>query len=123
MLQLTLLYILVGLALALGLVSNLLYVGALQSILYVVIVLLGAYYIVNEITCVVKGKCYVLSWMHTIAAAVAFGSLCIYYLYVLTKKYTIGELKSQPLMENQFISSAVHSIKTFTGIDLTDLQN
>jgi len=123
MLQLTLLYILVGLALVMGLASNLLYVGALQSILYVVIVLLGAYYIVNEITCVVKGKCYMLSWMHTIAAAVAFGSLCIYYLYVLTKKHTIQGLKSQPLMENQFIASAVRNIKTFTGLDLTDLQN
>jgi hypothetical protein len=44
-------------------------------------------------------------------------------LYVLTKKYTIRGLKTQPLMENQFISSAVRSIKTFTGIDLTDLQN
>jgi hypothetical protein len=121
MLQLTILYVLVGLALLLGVISNLMYVGAIQSMLYVIIVLIGAYYIISEIECVVKGKCYVISWMHTIGAVIAFGSLCMYYVYVLLKKHTIQELKSQPLMENQTISAAVHQIKTFTGVDLADL--
>ncbi len=121
MYQVTILYVLVGLALLLGVVSNLMYVGAIQSVMYVIIVLIGAHYIISEIECVVKGKCYVRSWMHTIGAAVAFGSLCMYYMHVLMKKHTIKELKSQPLMENQFISSAVHEIKTFTGVDLADL--
>jgi hypothetical protein len=121
MLQVTLLYILVGLALILGIVSNLLYVGGLQSLMYVVIVLFGAHYIISEVECVVKGKCYIRSWMHTIGAIIAFGSLSMYYLYVLMKKHTIQELRSQPLMDNHFISSAVQEIKTFTGIDLLNL--
>ncbi len=122
MLQVTLLYILIGLALVLGLVSNLLYVGGLQSLMYVVILVFGGHYIISEIECVVKGKCYIRSWMHTIGAVIAFGSLCIYYINVLTKKNTIQELRSQPLMENQMIASAVHTIKTFTGIDVSDLK-
>ncbi len=121
MLQVTILYALVGIALLLGIASNLMYVGVAQSLMYVVIVLIGAHYIISEVECVVKGKCYVRSWLHTIGAVIAFGSLCVYYLYVLMKKHTIQELRSQPLMENQFISSAVQEIKTFTGIDLFDL--
>lgn len=121
MLQVTILYVLIGIALVLGLASNLMYVGATQSLMYVVIVLIGAHYIISEIECVVKGKCYVRSWIHTIGAIIAFTSLIMYYLYVLMKKHTIQELRSQPLMDNQFIASAVHEIKTFTGIDLLNL--
>ncbi len=118
MLQNTLLYVLVSGVLILGIVSNILYVGALEAVFYAIMVLIGAHYIISEIECVVHGKCYVRSWMHTFFSVLAFGSLGLYYIYVLLKKHTIRDLKSQPIMENQYISSAVHEIQKFTGIDL-----
>lgn len=118
MLQKTLLYILIGTALALGIFSNIVYIGTLEAILYAVMVIIGGHYIISEIECVVHGKCYVRSWMHTIFALLAFGSLGFYYALVLLKKHTIHDLKSQPIMENQYVSSVFNEIKGFTGLDL-----
>jgi len=118
MLQKTLLYILIGCVLVLGIISNILYIGVVEAAFYAIMVMIGAHYIISEIECVVHGKCYIRSWMHTFFSVLTFGSLGLYYTYVLLKKHTIRDLKSQPIMENQYISSAVYEIHKLTGIDL-----
>ncbi len=119
MIQINLVLVIGLLSLILGTVANYIRYGLLMSFAFVLIISLALYIIVDEIRCVIHGKCYLTSWINSIIGFFAFGSVAIYYIIALMHGDNIPVIEDQPIIYlNKNVTSVLATLRDELGINV-----
>lgn len=106
-------------SLILGSIANYIRYGVLMTFAFLLIISLALYIIVDEIRCVIHGKCYLTSWVNSIVGVFAFGSVAIYYIIALMSGDNIPVIEEQPIVYlNKNVSSILATVRDEFNINV-----
>jgi hypothetical protein len=119
MIQTNLVLVIGLLSIILGTVANYIRYGMLMTFAFILIVSTALYIIVDEIRCVIHGKCYLTSWINSFIGLFAFGSVAIYYIIALIHGDNIPVIEDQPIIYlNKNVTSILATLRDELGINV-----
>jgi hypothetical protein len=109
-----------GLATAiLAFTANILRNGWLTAIASAVIILIILILTVQQIRCVIFGRCYFTSWFNTFVGSSLLGSIGLYYLLALMGRVPLPGIESQPIAAaNPNIKYVTDTLKNRLNFDV-----
>ena len=106
-------------ATVLAFTANIIRNGWLTATASAAIILVILILTVQQIRCVIFGRCYFTSWFNTLISVSILGSAAIYYLFALLGRVPLPGIEDQPITSaNQNIKYVTDTLKNQLNFDV-----